>query len=91
MLKIIEIIKNIFKKDKSNNTKLIEDKHINDNQRENFVKSIDSCKDIELSKLQEKLENNQISVNDINIFEVMDLIDKYEQQINELKRKTQNC
>lgn len=91
MNKIIEIIKKFINKAKSNKIQLIEDKTIYDSQRDKFVKSIHTNKDTELIDLQKKLEHNQISINDINIFTVMDLIDKYQEQINELNRKIQNC
>lgn len=84
---VIEIIKKLFKKDKLDKIQLIEDKTICDNQRDKFIQSIYTNKDVELTDLQKKLENNQISVNDINIFSVMDLIERYEQQIIELNRK----
>lgn len=90
MIKIIEIIKNFFNKAKLAKTKLIEDKTTFNSQRDIFVKKINANKDTELIDLQKKLENNQISVNDINIFNIMDLIDKYEEQIIELNRKVQN-
>lgn len=89
MSKVIEIIKNFFNKAKLEK-KLIEDKTTYNSQRDIFVKTINTNKDAELIDLQEKLEHNQISVSDINIFNVMDLIDKYEEQIIELNRKVQN-
>ena len=90
MSKIIEIIKKFFNKAKLEKTKLIEDKTTYNSQRDIFVRTINANKDTELIDLQKKLEHNQISVNDINIFNVMDLIYKYEEQIIELNRKVQN-
>ena len=95
-MKIIDIIKILFNKLKLNKTKLIEEKTIEeieketgsyDTKRDKFSKSIYKSEKIELGDLQRKLENNQISINSINIFEVMDLIDKYQNEINELKIK----
>ena len=87
MIKIIEIIKNFFKKDK---VKQIEDKTSYNNQRDVFVNTITTNNDTELIDLQKKLEHNQISVNDLNIFNVMDLIEKYEKQLVELNIRVQN-
>lgn len=86
MIKIIEIIKNFFKKDK---VKQIEDKTSYNNQRDVFVNTITTNNDTELIDLQKRLEHNQISVNDLNIFNVMDLIDKYEKQLVELDLRIQ--
>ena len=86
MIKIIEIIKNFFKKDK---IKQIEDKTSYNNQRDVFVNTITTNNDTELIDLQKRLEHNQISVNDLNIFNVMDLIDKYEKQLVELDLRIQ--
>lgn len=87
MIKIIEIIKNFFKKDK---IKQIEDKTSYNNQRDVFVNTITTNNDTELIDLQKRLEHNQISVNDLNIFNVMDLIEKYEKQLVELNIRVQN-
>ena len=59
MIKIIEIIKNFFKKDK---IKQIEDKTSYNNQRDVFVNTITTNNDTELIDLQKRLEHNQISV-----------------------------
>ena len=81
-MKILDIIKKWFNS-KSKRTKMLEEKNeeielIKENERELFVKSIRQKEEIELQNLQKKLENGQISVNSINIFKVMDLLDKYE-------------
>lgn len=98
-MKIIDIVKKFFKRLKSNKTIMIEERHIEektsntifyDTKRNIFAKSIYRNQRIELDDLQRKLENNQISINNINIFEVMDLIDKYQSQIIELKTKIVN-
>lgn len=86
MIKIIEIIKNFLKKDK---VKQIEDKTSYNNQRDVFVNTITTNNDTELIDLQKRLEHNQISVNDLNIFNVMDLIEKYEKQLVELDLRIQ--
>ena len=95
-MKIIDIIKNFFNKLKSNKTKMIEEKNensingvaiSNEEKRELFAKSINESERIELSDLQKKLESKQISVNELNIFEVMDLIDMYKNNINELNKR----
>ena len=90
MSKIIEIFKRFFSKAKVDKTKMIEDKNTDKNQRDSFVKTISNNNDAELIDLQRKLEHNQISVNDLNIFNVMDLIDRYELQVVELKGRVQN-
>ena len=95
-MKIKDIIKNFFNKLKSNKTKMIEEKNensingvviSNEEKRELFAKSINESERIELSDLQKKLESKQISVNELNIFEVMDLIDMYKNNINELNKR----
>ena len=91
-MKIIEIIKRFFRNLKSNKTKMIEEKTTStssyNNKREAFAKSIYLNEKVELDMLQRKLEKNEISVSSLNIFEVMDLIDRYQNQITELKKST---
>lgn len=93
-MKIIDIIKKFFKKLKSKKTKMIEEnikRTISyDTKRDIFEKSIYINQERELDDLQRKLDNNQISINNINIFEVMDLIDKYQDQIIKLNTKIVN-
>ena len=59
-----------------------ESKSNNITRKESFIKSIDLREKQENINLQVKLENNQISVNDLSIFEVLDLIDLYKEQLN---------
>ena len=82
-MKIIEKIKEFFRSLKKEKTLLIEESKSNNvTRKESFVKSIDIREKQENINIQAKLENNEISVNNLSIFEVMDLIDLYKEQLN---------
>ena len=82
-MKFIKKIKEFFRSFKKQKTLLIEESKSNNiTRKESFIKSIDLREKQENINLQVKLENNQISVNDLSIFEVLDLIDLYKEQLN---------
>lgn len=89
---VIDIIKSFLKKIKSNkkmlhieeNTKKIKS---NELKKDIAVKTSSYNKQIELINLQRNLENKKISVDDLNIFEIIDLIDKYQNDIMKMKSK----
>ncbi len=80
-MRIIEIIKNLFKRNKKNNN-LLTEKTIEKQNKTDFVKNVDLSDIQECLALQKKIESNQTSVDDLSIFEVMDLIDLYNRQLN---------
>ncbi len=89
---VIDIIKSFLKKIKSNkkmlhieeNTKKIKSHEL---KKDIAVKTSSYNKQIELINLQRNLENKKISVDDLNIFEIIDLIDKYQNDIMKMKSK----
>lgn len=94
---IFEFIKSLFKKSKKQKIELIEENikletenASNDdifNKRKNFIKTIDQKFENELISLQNEVENKEIDVKNLNIFEVVDLIDKYEKDIQQIDNK----
>ncbi len=92
-MKILEKIKKFLKGLTSNKRKLIQEKNENSNinnldsnvpKKDNasiFLESIGESNEREMYELQRKLESGNISVYDISIFEVMDLIGRYEKQV----------
>ena len=85
-MKIFEAIKNFFRKIlKKDNYKplLLEEKNPNtiDNRREEFIDSLDVKEQEKIKYLKQKLENDEISIDNLTIFEVMDLIDFYKKQL----------
>lgn len=86
MNKIIEKIKEFFykiKKDKK--ALLVEDtNNINEKNQDNFKQNLDVKSKQKIVDLQNKYENGEILNKDLNPFQVLDLIDLYKNQINDL-------
>ncbi len=87
-MNIINIIKEFFIKLKNSKIKQIEGpKEITTDEKflkvQEFKNDIDYKAGLENIKLQQQLEEGAIGVEDLSIFQVMDLIDLYKNQINE--------
>lgn len=86
MNKIIEKIREFFykiKKDKK--ALLVEDtNNINERNQDNFKQNLDVKSKQKIVDLQNKYENGEILNKDLNPFQVLDLIDLYKNQINDL-------
>ena len=83
-MRIFELIKNFFKKlFKRNKPLLLEEKNLSsiNRKREEFIDSLDMKEQEKIRYLQHKLENNEISIENLTIFEVMDLVDFYKNQL----------
>ena len=82
-MKIIEIIKNFFKSFKKDKVLEVEESKVeNTNLKESFKKEIDVRDRQRFIELQKMLEDDEISVNGLSIFEVLDLIDLYNEQLS---------
>ena len=82
-MKIIEIIKKWFRNNKKSKVKLISEgqtKSIAEN-KENFISNIDLSGKQEILEIRKKLETGQVSVDDLSIFEVMDILELYGEHI----------
>ena len=82
-MKIIEIIKKWFQNNKNTKVKMISEgqtKSIVEN-KENFISNIDLSGKQEILKIRKQLENGQVSVDDLSIFEVMDILELYGEHI----------
>ncbi len=80
-MRIIEMIKNLFNINKKKKNLLIE-KTVENKRKSNFIQNLDLRGIQESMELQLKLEEQQISVDDLSIFEILDLIDLYNKQLN---------
>lgn len=87
MNNVFEKIKNlIFKfinrKYKSLPEATITNTNENINTQNNFKKSLNMKKDLELLHIQQLYEDNKISEKDLSVLQVMDLIELYKSQLN---------
>lgn len=86
MNKIIKKIKELFyklKKDKK--VLLVEDtNNINEKNQEEFKKSLDVTSKQKILDIQIKYESDEISDKELTPFQVLDLLDLYKKQINDL-------
>ena len=82
-MKIIEIIKKWFRNNKKTKAKLISEgqtKSIAENKKE-FISNIDVSGKQEILEIRKQLETGQVSVDDLSIFEVMDILELYGEHI----------
>ena len=82
-MKIIEIIKKWFQNNKKTKVKMISEgqtKSIVENKKE-FISNIDVREEKEILDIRNKLETGQLSVDDLSIFEVMDVLELYGEHI----------
>ena len=91
-MSFIENIKSFFRRLVKKDNKLIEESNLNNQDKlsQNHINNFDNKKKFidsininsEELYLQKKLEQNEISIDDLSIFEVMDLVDLYKKQLN---------
>lgn len=82
-MKIIEIIKKWFQSNKKTKVKMISEgqtKSIAENKKE-FISNIDVSGKQEILEIRKQLETGQVSVDDLSIFEVMDILELYGEHI----------
>ena len=82
-MKIIEIIKKWFQNNKKTKVKMISEgqtKSIAENKKE-FISNIDVSGKQEILEIRKQLETGQVSVDDLSIFEVMDILELYGEHI----------
>lgn len=82
-MKIIEIIKKWFQNNKKTKVKMISEgqtKSIVENKKE-FISNIDISGKQEILEIRKQLETGQVSVDDLSIFEVMDILELYGEHI----------
>ena len=82
-MKIIEIIKKWFQNNKKTKAKMISEgqtKSIEENKKE-FISNIDISGKQEILEIRKQLETGQVSVDDLSIFEVMDILELYGEHI----------
>ena len=82
-MKIIEIIKKWFQNNKKTKAKMISEgqtKSIVENKKE-FISNIDLSGKQEILEIRKQLETGQVSVDDLSIFEVMDILELYGEHI----------
>ena len=82
-MKIIEIIKKWFQNNKKTKAKMISEgqtKSIVENKKE-FISNIDISGKQEILEIRKQLETGQVSVDDLSIFEVMDILELYGEHI----------
>ena len=82
-MKIIEIIKKWFQNNKKTKVKMISEgqtKSIVENKKE-FISNIDVSGKQEILEIRKQLETGQVSVDDLSIFEVMDILELYGEHI----------
>ncbi len=82
-MKIIEIIKKWFQNNKKTKVKMINEgqtKSIAEN-KEKFISNIDLSGKQEILEIRKQLETGQMSVDDLSIFEVMDILEIYGEHI----------
>ena len=82
-MKIIEIIKKWFQNNKKQKVKMISEgqtKSIAEN-KEDFISNIDLRGKQEILEIRKQLETGQVSVDDLSIFEVMDILELYGEHI----------
>lgn len=82
-MKIIEFIKKWFQNNKKTKVKMISEgqtKSIAENKKE-FISNIDVSGKQEILEIRKQLETGQVSVDDLSIFEVMDILELYGEHI----------
>lgn len=82
-MKIIEIIKKWFQNNKKTKVKMISEgqtKSIAEN-KEKFISNIDLSGKQEILEIRNQLETGKVSVDDLSIFEVMDILELYGEHI----------
>ena len=82
-MKIIEIIKKWFQNNKKTKVKMISEgqrKSIVDDKKE-FISNIDVSGKQEILEIRNQLETGKVSVDDLSIFEVMDILELYGEHI----------
>lgn len=82
-MKIIEIIKKWFQNNKKTKVKMIDEgkKKTTTGKKEDFINNIDVREKQEMLGLKSKLEKGQVLVDDLSIFEVMDILESYGEYI----------
>lgn len=82
-MKIIEIIKKWLKKNKKTKAKMISESKTKNTteKKDDFISNIDVREKQELLGLKLQLERGQVSVEDLSIFEVMDILELYGEYI----------
>ena len=82
-MKIIEIIKKWFQNNKKTKVKMIDEgkKNTTTGKKEDFINNIDVREKQEMLGLKSKLEKGQVLVDDLSIFEVMDILESYGKHI----------
>lgn len=86
MNKIIEKIKEFFYKLKKDKKVLLVENtnNINERNQDYFKQSLDVKSKQKIVDIQNKYESGEISDKELNPFQVLDLIDLYKNQINDL-------
>lgn len=82
-MKIIEIIKKWFRNNKKTKVKMISEgqtKSIVEN-KEKFISNIDLSGKQEILEIRNQLETGKVSVDDLSIFEVVDVLELYGEHI----------
>ena len=82
-MKIIEIIKKWFRNNKKTKVKMISEgqtKSIAEN-KEKFISNIDLSGKQEILEIRNQLETGKVSVDDLSIFEVVDVLELYGEHI----------
>ena len=88
-MNFIRKIKEFFERFKNRKTKLIDETTKDDGKKErkrDFIKAVDSRERQELLELQQKCANDEISIYDLSIYQVMGLTDLCREQIEELNK-----
>lgn len=86
MSKLIQRIKQFFYKMKTNNTKLLINSNLEqeENKENEFKQSLNIKQEQEIIDIQKKYEEGKLIEEDLNPLEIMNLIDLYKRQINEI-------
>lgn len=86
MSKLIQRIKQFFYKMKTNNTKLLINSNLEqeENKENEFKQSLNIKQEQEIIDIQKKYEEGKVTEEDLNPLEIMNLIDLYKRQINEI-------
>lgn len=82
-MKIIEIIKKWFQNNKKNEVKMINEGKTNNltEKKKKFINNIDVREKQEMLEIKLQLETGQVSVDDLSIFEVMNILELYGEQV----------
>ena len=82
-MKIIEIIKKWFQNNKKTKVKMIIEGKTNNTteKKKGFINNIDLREKQEMLGLKSQLETGRVSVDDLSIFEVMDILELYGEHI----------